>query len=411
MRVGVVVLGDIGRSPRMCYHALSLAEAGFQVDLVGYAGSSPPVQLLSNSSIRIKHMKKPPSLLFLPKIVQYFIKAILQSLYLLTSLSLVSKLNFKLIIDFHNYSHTILAMSSGESSPIVKLTGFVEKIFGQTAEAAFCVTQFRPPAKFRPISIAEKHELLMRLGVTYPELRGGTDKSTQFTEEIEGEVTLRNYRPGLLVSSTSWTQDEDFSILLSALQEYEASDDGDKLPRLICIITGKGELKEYYMKKISDLNLKKIKVLTPWLEAEDYPLLLASADIGVSLHSSSSGLDLPMKVVDMFGCGLPTAALKFKAIGELVKDGENGELFENSSGLSSILVDWFKGFPENSSPKHDKYRSELEKFRELSWDVNWRRNAIPVIRSLEIQSSSILPSLIFFLFLTLILISYFPAVN
>ena len=49
-----------------------------QVDLVGYAGSSPPVQLLSNSSIRIKHMKKPPSLLFLPKIVQYFIKAILQ---------------------------------------------------------------------------------------------------------------------------------------------------------------------------------------------------------------------------------------------------------------------------------------------------------------------------------------------
>ena len=43
------------------------------------------------------------------------------------------------------------------------------------------------------------------------------------------------------------------------------------------------------MKKISDLNLKKIKVLTPWLEAEDYPLLLASADIGVSLHSSSSG--------------------------------------------------------------------------------------------------------------------------
>ena len=49
-----------------------------QVDLVGYAGSSPPVQLISNSSIRIKHMKKPPSLPFLPKIVQYLIKAILQ---------------------------------------------------------------------------------------------------------------------------------------------------------------------------------------------------------------------------------------------------------------------------------------------------------------------------------------------
>lgn len=34
----VLVLGDIGRSPRMQYHSLSLAKAGFKVDLVGYAG-------------------------------------------------------------------------------------------------------------------------------------------------------------------------------------------------------------------------------------------------------------------------------------------------------------------------------------------------------------------------------------
>ena len=31
MRVGVVVLGDLGRSPRMGYHALSLANQGYQV--------------------------------------------------------------------------------------------------------------------------------------------------------------------------------------------------------------------------------------------------------------------------------------------------------------------------------------------------------------------------------------------
>lgn len=36
----VVVLGDIGRSPRCMYHALSLLENGYEVMLVGYKGVS-----------------------------------------------------------------------------------------------------------------------------------------------------------------------------------------------------------------------------------------------------------------------------------------------------------------------------------------------------------------------------------
>jgi beta-1,4-mannosyltransferase len=38
-RVAVVVIGDIGRSPRMQYHSLSLAnDAKFEVDLIGLEG-------------------------------------------------------------------------------------------------------------------------------------------------------------------------------------------------------------------------------------------------------------------------------------------------------------------------------------------------------------------------------------
>jgi beta-1,4-mannosyltransferase len=36
--VQVVVLGDIGRSPRMEYHALSIAKNGGRVDLIGVLG-------------------------------------------------------------------------------------------------------------------------------------------------------------------------------------------------------------------------------------------------------------------------------------------------------------------------------------------------------------------------------------
>lgn len=39
--VQIVVLGDIGRSPRMQYHALSIAKHGGRVFLIGYQGRHP----------------------------------------------------------------------------------------------------------------------------------------------------------------------------------------------------------------------------------------------------------------------------------------------------------------------------------------------------------------------------------
>ena len=68
------------------------------------------------------------------------------------------------------------------------------------------------------------------------------------------------------------------------------------LPDLLVVVTGKGPQKAWYEGKMQQINLQHVAFRTLWLQAADYPLLLGSADLGVCLHTSSSGLDLPMKV-------------------------------------------------------------------------------------------------------------------
>jgi len=129
------------------------------------------------------------------------------------------------------------------------------------------------------------------------------------------------------------------------------------------VVTGKGPLKERYMQEVRRLedteSWRWVRCRSMWLEAEDYPLFLGSADLGISLHSSSSALDLPMKVVDMFGCGLPVCALDFKCLPELVKDGQNGLIFHSAEELAQQLEQLLAGFPH--APRLEELARSLER--------------------------------------------------
>ena len=214
----------------------------------------------------------------------------------------------------------------------------------------------RPAAIFQPIPSTEARRSFLK-------------RTPETKDHAEG---IMSGNTKLLVSSTSWTPDEDFSLLLSALCTYSASSSQD-LPPILAIITGKGPQKQMYLDRIASLTaaskLLNITIATAWLTAQDYATLLACADLGVCLHKSSSGVDLPMKVVDMFGAGLAVVGYgAYESWSELVKEGINGRSFVTSDELAAVLEEMFG---EREGTQLARLRKGAAEEGRRRWDEEW----------------------------------------
>lgn len=280
------------------------------------------------------------------------------------------------------------------------------------------VLRDRPPAAFAPLDVGARHDVLCRLqhppppapptpsaGPRAPEpahASGLLDRlhpplpvslalaaeprgARSFATELVGSparAVLRADRPAVVLTGTSWGADEDYTILLRALAIIDAlpdaRPDGRARPRVVVLVTGQGPLRERFEADVREMALTRVHVGTAWLSADDYPKLLACADVGVCLHASTSELDLPMKVVDLFGAGVPVCALEYGCIGELVVDGRTGALFSDAPGLARELDELLAGFPAQSA-RLEAMRAHVGAWRALGWGEHWRQVAAPVL--------------------------------
>jgi beta-1,4-mannosyltransferase len=191
-------------------------------------------------------------------------------------------------------------------------------------------------------------------------------------------------RTALIVAPLGWTLDDDIQLLIEAApicESLAAARDAAQAPcpDLLILLTGSGPERDAYLPRIRSLDGRRVHVRAEWLSPEEYAEVLGAADLGVSLHRSSSGVDLPMKIADMFGAHLPVCALDYgPVLEEMVLAGDNGVLFRTSAELASWIV-------ELCAPRADR-RSDLERLREgaaraasVRWQTEWGGAAWPVI--------------------------------
>jgi beta-1,4-mannosyltransferase len=381
----------------MQYHAVSLARAGGEVDLIGLAGA--PLLPEVAAEPRLTEHRLPDSgyasrskggvrrfvwlsaframgqarrlfrcLMRLPKPDTILVQNPPAVPTLAIAWLVAKTRGARLIIDWHNLAHTIAAIRLGESHRAVRALARSEKRWGRRAQAHLAVSQ----------ALADwlQREYGLKASVLYDRPSRAFDRpSAEAASALRAALTAQGVLPAdrvpLVVCPTSWTPDEDFDLLLESLERAERSLGGGSV-RLAAVLTGRGPMRDTFEARVARRRFSTITVKTAWLEPRDYPVLIGMADLGVCLHQSSSGLDLPMKIADFRGAGVPVAAFDYAPVlNEALNNGREGVVFRDPGQLANLLVALASGQTLADSPLA-RSRAWLAANPSPRWEDCWK---------------------------------------
>jgi beta-1,4-mannosyltransferase len=394
----VLAQGDIGRSPRMQYHAYALAVNGAYVDLLGLAGV--PVALPVSSHPRITchlvddrpHPGARPSR-SLPRRACRLATGLVQRLWSLPAPNVVLvqlppampwallALLFarwrraRFIIDWHNLGWTMLALQARPRG-LVRTLRRVESWIAGRADGHLVVS-----AALRDHLAAlgcDAHILYDRPADWLRAIPA--DARTAFRRRLFAAHGMDPDRTVLIVSPTSWTADEDLDLVFAAADVLERSDvDDAHRPHVLFLVTGQGPARAAFEARASARPVgRRSTVRTGWVEPGEYATLLSSADAGLCLHRSSSGMDLPMKIADMYGVGVPVLALRYPAIVERLREGRDGLLFDSAGSLAVIVAGLWSANGEPTT-RLEELRAGAAAAGLERWLDGWNREAAPLV--------------------------------
>ncbi len=371
----------------MQYHAVALAVNGIDVDLIGEEGTPLPSRL-QHPRIRIHRLKARRGwsgvagsafALFRaccrarrPDVILVQTPPAIPTLVVAWAIARLRR--SRLVCDWHNLGWTIMADRYGAGHPVVHLARVLERISSRLADTHLAVSDalarhLRATWQLTPVRV-----LRDRPGEAFG--ARGFDAATR-ARVIRQAGLDADAQPAVVVSPTSWTKDEAIDLVLSAADELEEIwSEGGPADGLVIVISGNGARREDFERRLRERAPRRVHVLTTWVSGDEYPALLASADAGLSLHRSSSGLDLPMKICDLFGASLPVCALDYgDTLRELVSPDRNAVLFDDARGLASCLDRLFRSWPVPSETWRQLQVGAAAVAAGPRWGDGWQQEA------------------------------------
>ncbi len=412
MRAVVLALADLGRSARMQYHARALSTSGVDVDFVGLEGTSLPKLITDDPRIHVHRIS--PSTLRLRRTssVTYAAVAVFDTIRvayrlwrrlrrlerpnlivvqnppafptLFVAWFTLRRRGVRIVTDWHNLGYTVLGLRLGRWHPVVRLARWYERRDARRVDANLCVSRGMAAFLQNRFGVKNTHVLYDRPAAVFAPLERA--ERERFRQGLFGRLGVRLTQTGLIVCPTGWTEDEDFDVILDAvtlledrIRHWEAANPRKRFTDLVLLVTGDGARRVQFERRVAGLPARRVQLRTRWLAPEEYPRVVGSADLGLCLHRSSSGLDIPMKVADLFGAGVPVCALDYGAcLAERVRHGDNGLLFSNGRQLAEILFDLFESFPGDAAAL-ERLRAGAQRSARPTWDEGWMREAKPVL--------------------------------
>src|SRR4029079_13251659 len=175
-----------------------------------------------------------------------------------------------------------------------------------------------------------------------------------------------------------------FDLLLEALERTDRALGADPAvdghsTALAILMTCRGTMRPEFERRVARRDFERVAVRTLWLEPGDYPVLIGMADAGLCLHQSSSGLDLPMKLADFRGAGIPACAYDYAPVlTEALTPGHEGVTFRDPGELAALLLALARG-DLASVPKFASARSWLIANPVERWEQHWASVAAPAL--------------------------------